>query len=232
VPFAGCAGTTVLTSNPEFHDIDGADNNLLTVLDNNYRLRGNSESIDSGNNTNVPLDAFDVNDDTVLNEKLPWDIEKKKRIFPDPVSGVVDHGAFEFTCWFDCVTSATLQPPPDGQVDGADLAVLLGSWSPGPCAFDCCMDQVTSATVSPPPDGVVDGADLAALLAAWNCVNPFVPNEELTGGGAQESASGVLNAGPFSGTYLGMLIEELIATSDPDLAAMVEALVYESLPEP
>jgi hypothetical protein len=70
-------------------------------------------------------------------------------------------------CPQDCVTSATFQPPPDGIVDGADLANLLGDWSPNECDPNCCADTVTSATFQPPPDGIVDGADLAALLGAW-----------------------------------------------------------------
>ncbi len=44
----------------------------------------------------------------------------------------------------------------DGLIDGADLAILLGSW--GPCGA-CAADVVA--------DGVVDGADLAVLLGAW-----------------------------------------------------------------
>jgi hypothetical protein len=48
----------------------------------------------------------------------------------------------------------------DGQVDGADLAIMLGAW--GPCV-DCNADLDLS--------GMVDGADLAVLLGAWGgCV--------------------------------------------------------------
>ncbi len=72
-------------------------------------------------------------------------------------------------CAQDCVTSATFAPPPDGVVDAADLAFLLGAWGPGAG----CADTVTSATFAPPPDGVVDAADLAALLGAWG--NPGCP---------------------------------------------------------
>jgi hypothetical protein len=67
-------------------------------------------------------------------------------------------------CPQDCVSSDTFAPPPDGNVDAADLAFLLGDW--GVCP-GCCADTVTSATFAPPPDGVVDAADLAALLGAW-----------------------------------------------------------------
>jgi hypothetical protein len=68
------------------------------------------------------------------------------------------------TCPGDMVSNQTFQPPPDGMVNGADLAYLLGAWgnNPGSPA-----DIVNSATFQPPPDGVVDGADLATLLGAW-----------------------------------------------------------------
>jgi len=67
-------------------------------------------------------------------------------------------------CPSDMVTSATLQPPPDGLVDGADLAYLIGEWGTNPGSP---ADIVTSATLQPPPDGVVNGADLAVLIGAW-----------------------------------------------------------------
>jgi poly(3-hydroxybutyrate) depolymerase len=44
----------------------------------------------------------------------------------------------------------------NGAVDGADIAILLGSW--GPCS-NCVADLDRS--------GSVDGTDLAAILAAW-----------------------------------------------------------------
>jgi hypothetical protein len=83
-------------------------------------------------------------------------------------------------CPADLVSSATFQPPPDGIVNGADLAYLLGEWgrNPGSSA-----DIVTSATFAPPPDGLVDGADLAVLLGAWgicpDCsLDPLEPNND------------------------------------------------------
>jgi hypothetical protein len=65
----------------------------------------------------------------------------------------------------DFVSSDTFQPPPDGNVDGADLAFLLGEWgiNPGSPA-----DIVSNDTFEPPPDGVVDAADLAFLLGEWS----------------------------------------------------------------
>jgi len=72
-------------------------------------------------------------------------------------------------CIGDIVNSGTILPPPDGVVDGADLAYLIGAWGANPGSP---ADFVTSATLLPPPDGIVDGADLAVLIGAWGpCPN-------------------------------------------------------------
>jgi len=68
------------------------------------------------------------------------------------------------SCLGDLVNSATVQPPPDGVVDGADLAFLLGEWGANPGSP---ADLVDSVSLQPPPDGLVDGADLAVMLGAW-----------------------------------------------------------------
>jgi uncharacterized membrane protein len=68
------------------------------------------------------------------------------------------------TCAGDIVSAVTFQPPPDGHVDAADLAFLLGAWGANPGSP---ADTVTSQTFAPPPDGNVDGADLAFLLGGW-----------------------------------------------------------------
>jgi hypothetical protein len=73
------------------------------------------------------------------------------------------------SCLGDVVSSATFQPPPDGVVDAADLAFLLGEWGANPGSP---ADFVSSATFAPPPDGIVDAADLAALLGAWGPCKP------------------------------------------------------------
>jgi hypothetical protein len=49
----------------------------------------------------------------------------------------------------------------DGQVNGADLGVLLSAW--GACSGACAADLNA--------DGIVNGADLGALLAAWGSCN-------------------------------------------------------------
>lgn len=64
----------------------------------------------------------------------------------------VDRGAYEF----GSVAVAVGDLNADGQVDAADLAMLLGSW--GAC-LGCPADL--------DGDGAVGGSDLAALLGAW-----------------------------------------------------------------
>lgn len=51
-----------------------------------------------------------------------------------------------------------------GEIDGADLAALLGAW--GPCGNASCPADLTG-------DSTVDGADLAVLLGAWGPADTF-----------------------------------------------------------
>jgi len=97
-------------------------------------------------------EAGDLNDDGVIDH---LDLAMLNDILP--------------VCEGDIVTSATLMPPGDAIVSGADLAFLLNEWG----SAASCADLVTNATLSAPPDGIVDGADLAALLSAWgDCPMP------------------------------------------------------------
>lgn len=124
------------------------------------------------------------------------------------------------------MTSATFLPPPDGIVDGADLAVLLGAWTtsppanPSPCGVNCCSDFVTSATFAPPPDGIVDGADLAVLLGAWGdpCLLPGEPEPE----------SFTSDGNPLDDETLGPLLEAAMENDD-EAAAEALALLLEML---
>jgi len=109
---------------------------------------------------------------------------------------------------------------------------LIAAWGTNP---DHCADKVTSATVQPPPDGVVDGADLAYLMGSWGlCCDFSEGGESLMMGGSSESESDEsesVDLGPFAGTYLGLLLEELIATSDDELAAVVAEMLLEMMSE-
>jgi hypothetical protein len=99
--------------------------------------------------------VIDVSDEDLAGEQfrmLALDIE----VIVNPRKGE--------PCIGDTVSNATFAPPPDGVVDGADLAFLLGEWGPNPGSP---ADTVSSISFAPPPDGVVDGADLAVLLGNW-----------------------------------------------------------------
>lgn len=71
-----------LSSNPQFVDADGQDNNPSTYEDNNYRLQGTSSCVDTGQNE-------------------PWmfgevDLDENNRVFQGKLSASVDMGAYEF----------------------------------------------------------------------------------------------------------------------------------------
>jgi hypothetical protein len=93
-----------------------------------------------------------------------WTVGAFDPIGGDDTPGILNPECGATTCTGDIVNSGTFAPPPDGQVDAADLAFLLGDWGPNPGSP---ADFVNSGTFMPPPDGTVDAADLAVLLGAW-----------------------------------------------------------------
>lgn len=109
----------------------------------------------------------------------------------------VDIGALEHDQPFECPIDLT----GDGQVNGADMSVLLGAWS-GTCSFQgnynhACDLVDRDAAGLPNPcfcadynrDGVVDGADLTILLGAWGPC-PGCPYPPCEGGGESMMAGG------------------------------------------
>jgi hypothetical protein len=136
----------------------GADPQFVDFAGGNFRLAPGSPGIDSGDNTALPTDAFDLDEDGDTTEPLPLDLDGLPRRQDDPAtpdSGVgsppiVDRGAYEFQAGTPCGEDCTA----DGQVDLADLAVLLSCFGGGPC---CDTNS----------DGVMDLSDLAALLAVF-----------------------------------------------------------------
>ncbi len=115
-------------------------------------------------------------------------------------------------CAGDCVTSTTFAPPPDGEVNAADLAYLLGSW--GSCP-GCCSDTVSSATFTPPPDGVVDAADLAMLLGNWGSC-----------GGESFMSMSMGSPSPNSMADAVAILNQLLLTDDPEaIASLIQDLL-------
>ena len=93
----------------------------------NYRLQNNSPCIDVGCNTTIPPDLIDINEDTVLDEPIPFDLDASDRMqIGDPGTPAgVDMGAYEFAgspCPWDC------QEIPNGAVDVPDFLTILAQW--------------------------------------------------------------------------------------------------------
>jgi hypothetical protein len=88
---------------PLFVDIDGPDNNLLTIADNDYRLLAGSPCADAGDNARVSPDLIDIDSDGDLSELTPLDLLLQPRFVEDPLAPntgqgtppLVDLGAFE-----------------------------------------------------------------------------------------------------------------------------------------
>ena len=199
------ANTGNIANNPDFVNPTGNPPD--------FHVDDGSPCIDAGDiGSDFPNDTLNFdNDSSTTEEVVPLDVTDLRIL-----AAAVDMGPYEkqlfvvTTCDADCVTSGTFAPPPDGTVDAADNAFLLGAW--GPCPPPCCPDTVTSITFAPPPDGVVDAADLAILLGAWgDCPESFM------GGG-----SGY----PYEGTEIGDLLDQLLEEDDEEtIAALIEQLL-------
>lgn len=108
----------------------------------NFRLQIGSPCQDTGETELVPLDAFDIDDDGIDDERTP-DLD----VFDRVIGPAVDRGAHELQG--ACAADLTL----DGVVDVDDLLAVLGGWG-GPGGD-------TNG------DGVTDVEDLLAILGAW-----------------------------------------------------------------
>ncbi len=137
-------GTGNIDADPEFEDVDGADNTPGT-LDDDLGLAAGSPCIDSGHSNAVPAD---VEVDLALEDRFHDDADTA-----DTGAGTsprVDMGAFEFqfrSCPADLDKNAT--------VDVVDLLILLAKWN--------TPDSFADIDGS----GLVDVTDLILLLAAW-----------------------------------------------------------------
>jgi predicted outer membrane repeat protein len=100
-------GTGNVTSDPRFADADGPDNKAGTAYDR-LDLSSGSSCIDTGDNTQVPTDAADVDADGNTTERLPLDVAGRPRFVDDVATAntgvadppaypaIVDIGAYEY----------------------------------------------------------------------------------------------------------------------------------------
>ena len=92
---------------PLFADADGPDN-IPGTADDDVRISAGSPCIDAADNTGVPLDTTDLDDDGDTTERTPIDPDGAPRFFDDPATNdtgvpdppdymeIVDMGAYEF----------------------------------------------------------------------------------------------------------------------------------------
>jgi len=251
-PSFGCDCITTFLDgddDPLFLDPGEPDDSPSTFELNDYRLRydQSSPAIDAGDPAidnddwagYFPKDQFDVDDDGI-SDGTPYEvtpaIESASSTSDRVLGEAIDLGSYERPCLLqlgclgDIVDQDTFDPPGDGWVLGADLAFVLSEWgvNPGSPA-----DIVDGNTFLPPPDGVVDGADLGVVLHNWGLCPCDDPYEEsmMMGGGSENSGSFEITSGPFEGTYFGLLLEELVATSDAQLAEVVAKMLEEMMEE-
>lgn len=195
--------TTNITTDPVFINGDGADN-VYGTPDDVLRLGPSSLCIDNGDDTCIMAfdDEANLDDDTDFFEVIPVDVALLDRF----EGGHVDMGAFE---WTPCPADLDR----DGDVDAADLGVLLGSW--GQCFPPCAADLDF--------DGYVNATDMSILLGAWGVCDPgeFALAGSAEGGSEAESSASV-NSPAELANVLGF-------ASVDDLAAWLGSLDFETM---
>jgi hypothetical protein len=145
----GYPGAGNIDTDPLFADADG-------------RLGPGSPCIDAADNSAVPPDSDDLDDDGDVSEPVPYDLDGNPRFVDDPCREdtglgdppIVDMGAYEFqdrSCDLDG----------SGDVGVTDFLALLAAWGPcpAPCPPSCPADFDGDCEV-----GVTD---FLILLANW-----------------------------------------------------------------
>ena len=134
-------------------------------------MRKFSSAIDIGDADLLGLDPSDLDGDGLTNEEMPFDLDRNTRRLDDP--GITDllfdqypapdAGCYEFagiSCMAD-IAGPSVQPPPDGNVDGSDFIAFINAFAASDLAAD-----ITGADL-PIPDGVIDGSDFIAFINAF-----------------------------------------------------------------
>jgi predicted outer membrane repeat protein len=133
-----------------------ADPQFVDEAGDDFRLAPGSPCIDAADNTAVPADEYDLDDDGDVDEPIPYDLDGNTRFVDDPETEdtgngeppIVDMGAYEYQ-----VDSCPADFNDDGFVNAADLLFLLGAWG----TPDGDVDD----------DDDTDAQDLLTLLGAW-----------------------------------------------------------------
>jgi hypothetical protein len=139
----GCTGDGNIDSDPMLVDADGADNNPLTMNDNDIRLMPGSPCIDSGSNPLVP-------------SALLHDLDGLARLN----NCTVDMGAYENQ---DANILGDINC--DSSVDSMDLVAVLGGW--GPCPEPAVLGSCLADLAPLGGNAIVNVDDLLVVINQW-----------------------------------------------------------------
>ncbi|MBU0641596.1 MAG: right-handed parallel beta-helix repeat-containing protein [Planctomycetes bacterium] len=129
------AGAGNIETDPLFVDADGPDN-VVGTDDDNLRLRSGSPCIDAADNTAVPADTADLDNDGDTSERVPLDLDREPRFFDDPHTDdtgvpdppdypeVVDMGAYEGPEQVFIITGEPVSVP-EGGFSGFHVSLAL-----------------------------------------------------------------------------------------------------------
>ena len=162
----GHPGAGNIDSDPLFVDAEGSDG-VAGTEDDDLRLASGSPCIDAADNSAVPADAFDLDDDTNTAEPIPFDLAGRPRFADDPDTPdtglghppIVDMGAHELP--------PVLCPQDvngDGAINVLDLIELLLCFGQ-PATPPCDVTDINA-------DGTVNVLDLIELLLAFGTACP------------------------------------------------------------
>ena len=177
----GWGGAGNIDADPCFVDTEGLDG-IIGTEDDNLRLRPGSHCIDAGDNTAMPADSSDLDNDGDTTEPIPWDLDGRQRLIDDArttdtgngAAPIVDVGAYEFLpCDIDGY----------GYMNFSDFAAFALAWGtkPGDAQWDAGCDRTI------PADSRVDTRDLAVVSENW-LISTLPPNPATQPNPANRSA--------------------------------------------
>ena len=143
----GVGGVGNLCEDPMFWDPDGLDD-VLGTEDDDLRLASSSPCVDAGNDGLAATDSADLNDNGLLTEPTPFDLDLTPRF-----NGRIDIGAYEFDC------------NGNGIANSQDIADQMSTdcdenGVPDDCQEDCNANQIADACEPDDDgDGVIDDCD-------------------------------------------------------------------------
>ncbi|MCI0630090.1 MAG: DUF5123 domain-containing protein [Phycisphaerales bacterium] len=104
----------------------GSDPLFLDPANGDFHLADGSPCIDTASLAHVQADAFDLDADGNMTERVPFDLAGLRRV----VNGFVDMGAYEWQ--HECSADVSPSSPGvagDGTVNIGDLLAIIGSWA-------------------------------------------------------------------------------------------------------